>query len=169
SFFVDRQSDMAVRLIDDRTFQISPAEVMEKLVTRRRPNDGPLAEALVRAVQKRVFAAVNASAVPPPIMAMVPAPAVPVAKLKLATLSIDGGPSAKIDLRLHYPDAESAGDAEQMIHTVIEMGRSALVGGRAELEKLLVGAGKPSTVQQLPEATGAFVGLGAIRQYAELL
>jgi hypothetical protein len=169
TFLVDRENDMAVRIIDDRTFQIGPPEGMERLITMRREADGPLAPALAKAVTKPLMAAFNAAAVPPELRAQIPAPAVPIAKLKLATLSAEFTVGAKIDLRLIYPDADSAGDADQMIHTLVEMGRSALVGARAELERILEGQGKPSTLMQLPEATGALVGLGALRQYEELL
>ena len=172
SFMVDQQSDMAVYVIDDRTFQISPAFAMEKLLANRAAANGPLAPVLAKAASRPLTMAFNSAAIPAELRAQIPAPAVPIAKLDLATLTVEFGTNVKVDLRFVYPDAESAGDAEQMLHTLVEMGRSGLVAARGELERMLEGAGRPSSVMELPEATGALVGLGAlatIRGHLEIL
>lgn len=169
SFMSDRSNDMALRFIDDRTFQIGPPREFDKLMALPKVADGPLTAALARAVNTPVFAAFNAAAIPAELRAQIPAAAVPIAKLKFATMAVQWDKTASIDFRLIYPDSDSAADAEQMLHTVIEMGRSALVGARAELEKMLTGDGKPGNLMQLAQATGGLVGLGAIREYEDML
>jgi len=169
AFMVDQQNDMAVYVIDDRTFQISPAFAMEKLLANRAAAGGPLAPVLAKAASRPLTMAFNSAAIPAELRAQIPAPAVPIAKLDLATLTVEFGTNVKVDLRFVYPDAESAGDAEQMMHTLIEMGRSGLVGARAELDRMLEGVGRPSSVMELPEASAALVGLGALRQYEDIL
>jgi prepilin-type processing-associated H-X9-DG protein len=158
-----------LRLIDNQTFQIGPPREFEKLMAMPTMADGPLSSALAKAANAPVFAAFNAAAIPEELRAQIPAPAVPIAKLKFATLAVSLEKTASIDVRLTYPDDSSAADAEQMLHTVIEMGRSALVGARAELDKMLTGDSQAGNLQQMAMATGALVGLGAIREYEELL
>lgn len=167
--YVDRQSDMAIRILDNQTFQIGQHDGLPAIVAGAKSADGPLAALLAQAGGKPVFLGVNSAAIPPQLRAQIPAPAVPIAKLKVGSLSIDWNPHAVVALRLSYPDAESAADAEQMVHSLIELGRSALVGARAELQKQLDGDGKPATIEEFPAATAALLGLGSIRQYEEIL
>ena len=77
SFTMDQQNDMAVYVIDDRTFQISPAHVMEKLLTNRPSAQGPLAPVLSQAASRPVTLAFSAAALPAELRAQIPAPRCP--------------------------------------------------------------------------------------------
>jgi hypothetical protein len=72
-------------------------------------------------------------------------------------------------LRLRYADDRFAGAAEQTARGLVQMALGGLTMARGELERRVTGPGQPGTLEELPEAFGSLLGLGAISQLEQLL
>lgn len=58
-------------------------------------------------------------------------------KAKLATLTVETGKEARVDVRLHYADAEQAAAAEKAAKLGITLARQYIALGRAQVELVL--------------------------------
>jgi hypothetical protein len=170
TFIRDEAKDVALRVIDNQTLLVCPPKNLAAAAAAP-ARSGPLAPALARAADGRcvVVAGLNAAALPPRAFADVPPPLRPLATARLATFAVELAAAPKVELRLRYADDADATKAEEAVRNLVQMGLGGLAAGRAELNARLTGSGKPGTIDELPEATGALVGLGAIAQVEEFL
>jgi len=169
-FVRDEQKDVALRVIDNQTFLVCPPKIALRATVMSR-GDGPLAPALARAAAGGhvLVAAANAAAIPPQALAQLPPPVAPLAQAKLATLTVELAAEPKVELRLRYADDRSAGAAEQTARGLAQMALGGLATFRADLEPRITGSGQPGTLDELPEALGSLIALGAVNQVEQLL
>lgn len=169
-FVRDEQKDMALRIIDNQTFLVCPPRIALRATVMSR-GDGPLAPALARAAAGShvLVAAANADAIPPQVLGPVPPEIAPLVRAKLAMLSVELASEPKVEVRLRYADDGSAGAAEQTARGLVQMAIGGVASMRADLEPRVFGSGQPGTLDELPEALGSLIALGAINQVEQLL
>ncbi len=170
TFTIDRAKDLAVRVIDRQTFLLCPPERVAA-VAAAPARAGTLAQSVARAAEGRAVltAAMNLTLLPPQTFAGVPPAVRPLTLARLATLTVEPGTSPRITLRLRFADEPFAKQADEALRQLAQMGLAALGPARAELNKHLTGNGQPGTLEQLPEAAAALVGLGALAEAEEFL
>jgi hypothetical protein len=169
-FVRDEQKDVALRVVDNQTFLVCPPRIALRATVMSK-GDGPLAPALARAAAGGhvLVASANAAAIPPQALAQVPPQIAPLAQAKLATVSIELAAEPKVELRLRYADDRSAGTAEQTARELAQMALGNVTAIRADFERRVTGSGQPGTLDELPEALGSLIALGAIDQAEQLL
>jgi hypothetical protein len=164
-FVVDSEMDLALHVMNDRSLALAPAGVMATFLEAKPSGANPFAAALKEAAGKHhVTVAVNASLLPGEAVAQLPEPLQPLARAKMARLSLDVGKELHLNVRLQYGDEAQAKSGEAAAREGIKMARDGLAQLRGELEKQLAPKGEKnvSPISEFPEAALAFAGLAAI-------
>jgi prepilin-type processing-associated H-X9-DG protein len=169
-FYVDEQSSMGFRFINDRMLAFGPAIAIEEWLSRNNPTQGALRPGLELANSgKPVVVVLNVERLPIGALGRLPAEIQPLFRAKLATLTLDLAGDGRIEASLVYDGARPAAAAEQALRAAADMGRAALAKARAEMLKMAIGDGKPASLSELPMASFGLFSLGALQQYDDFL
>jgi uncharacterized protein DUF1559 len=165
---------IALHFINDRTLVFGSTEAVQRALRQALGREGDMSPALKLAQSgKPMVVAVNTAAlkslVPPQALQQVPLLLQPALEAKLATLTLDFEKNGRIDLRLVYANARQADDAEDAVKSGMKMARMLLGKAREELQRKVVGDGKPGTLEELPEAAGSLFAMGIMGRLDELL
>jgi prepilin-type processing-associated H-X9-DG protein len=170
SLHVGARDKMGVVFLDDRTLAFGQAPCVREALAKPPARQGTLSEALTLANSgKAIVAAVNGAALVPLVAQHLPEQFLPLAKARLVTLALDLGERGHITVRLTYPLAEDAAEAERVAEAGIKEARSLLAKQRDELQKKVVGDGKPGRLNQLPEAAAALFAVGGLKRLDHFL
>jgi hypothetical protein len=172
TFVADEELEIALHAIDNRTLAVAPTETMKQYLEGSRKGPGPFASALKEASGKHhLVVALNASLLPGEAVGELPEALQPLARAKLARLSLDIGQEIRADVRLEFGDEAQAKAGEAAAHQGVMMAREALKGFRMQLESKLMPpeAKGAAPISELPEALLSVAGLGAINQAEEYL
>ena len=91
-FFADEDLGLAIRAIDDETVAFASVDIMRQFVEMKTKAPHPFASALSAAAAKRhLVLALNASMLPNEVVAELPEPLQPLARVKMAQLALDIG------------------------------------------------------------------------------
>src|SRR5262245_822885 len=168
----DDDFDLAIRVIDDRTFALASLGTMKQYLEAPASKDNTLAPALAEAARKRhIVLALNASILPNEAVAELPEPLQPLARAKMAMLALDIGSELVVDVRLQFADEAQAKSGETAAQAGIKMARDAIKEGRKQFAEKLMPKDKntPSPIQDLPEAALSVLALGSLETLDEYL
>src|SRR5260221_10405073 len=172
AYYFDEKLNVAVQIVSDRVLVFGPNETMKEYTARKDKGNGVFAAALHDAAGKPVIsAAVNAELLPKDLMAQLPPALQPALKGGLIYVGLESGKSPTLAVRLHYPDAQTAGEAEKAVTEGRRMARQALAEYRHDAERTLTtpNTESRSSLQDLPEAAASLAALSAINQLDEIL
>jgi hypothetical protein len=173
TYVADAELDLALHIINDRTLAIAPTAQMQTFLESNKPaGANPFAAALKEAAgNHHLTLALNSGMLPGEAIAELPEALQPLARAKMAQLSLDFGKDLRAEIRLQYGDEAQAKSGETAAREGVKMAREALAKFRTELEgQLMPKGGKTiSPISELPEAALAVAGLGAIATADEFL
>ena len=168
---------LAVHFSGDRTLVLGTNQSV-RAVLDKPASAGPLAPALRLAAEGRrhLVGGLNVAALGVPATAPPELPeAGPLLKAEALTVGMVLGSGSRIDLRAAYKDEAAAAAAEESARAAAKTGRAKLAEAKAKLERSLKGqdparlrAG-PRPAEDLPEAVGSLLGLGALNMLDEWL
>src|SRR5262245_80054 len=168
--YVDEQNRMGIYFLGEQMIAFGPAPGMAAWLGRERPARGPLSEGIaLAATGKPLVIAANPAAIPAEVLGQLPPPLRAILRAKLVLLSFDLTGNGQIDLKMAYADAQQAQAAEEGVKQGVAMARDAMSKAKAEMQKMLLGDGKPAALSELPEAAGGLFGLGVIQRYEDIL
>jgi hypothetical protein len=167
---VDQHHKMGVAFLDDRTLVFGLAQAVRVGLEKAPAGHGPLSDALALANSgKAVVAGVNVAALAPMIQDKIPPQLQPLARAKLATLTIELAKKERVTTRLIYNSPEDARAAEEAAQSGLQMVRSKLAEAESQLRKKVMDHGQPGRLDELPEAAAALVGLGGLKRLDQSL
>jgi len=191
-YFVDEQKQIGLYFPNDRVIVVGMAagvaEFVKKQTADGKSAPGPLSRSLalaseggkhmVGAINTQHFA-VNAAAIgneirgaPVEVMQLAK-DAQPILKAEAFAFAAGiAGEDSRLELRGYYKTDKDAEDAEAGIRAAAKFGRSKLAELKKQVEKGLTGGEnekKPRSIEHLPEALLAYVGVGGINPLDELL
>jgi prepilin-type processing-associated H-X9-DG protein len=170
TYYVPERGKIAVAFLKGDLMAFGPPEDVALYLGREPKADGPLAPALRLAAGKRhLVAALNATLLPAKALEGAPPPIRPLLKAKVATLALDISPDVKLDVALHFADADQAKEAEGAVKALAALGREKLKEGRTELLAKVLGDGKVAPLDELPTSAAALFALGALTRLDEFL
>ena len=177
AYIADDVSGVAIHFVDDKTLVFSDGKMLPRFLEAAGKADGSLRSAIDAAAGQQFTAAVNVTRLPlPPNFAdELPHDVRPALKADRVVLNLALATETTIHLTVGYKNAEDAAAGEKAIRKAAEMGRQALVQGRAEGEKLLLGKNKrrepglPRSLEELPEAVMGLAMLGGMNTIDEIL
>jgi prepilin-type processing-associated H-X9-DG protein len=171
----DERGTTAIFTPSNRTVAIGSPAVIRRLAKEPKHGTGPLTPALKLAGGGKPFVAVlNPTFIPEEAFQHAPPqiqPFLPMFRAKLVTLTAEFTQGTHLDLRMTYPDADAAGQAEQAVRGGLNMLRQFLGQGREEMKRRLTdpNAPTPESIEKLPEAAEALLGLAALNQVDEVI
>jgi Protein of unknown function (DUF1559) len=168
----DDDFDLAIRVIDNRTFALASLGTMRQYLENPPSKDNTLGPALAEAARKHhIVLAVNTSILPNEAVAELPEPLQPLTRAKMAMLSLDVGSDLALDVRLQFADEAQARTGEAAAQAGIKMARDAIKAGRRQFEEKVMPKDKntPSSIQELPEAALSVLALGSLETLDEFL
>jgi hypothetical protein len=178
-YWVDARGGYAVHFPGDRLLVIGQPQGMETLLGQSAKPEGPLAGAIKLAAggTRHIVAAVNlkdeqAASALRELRALLPHETAPILSADSMALGVSFGTGVKLDLRAVYATEHAADEAEKAVKVAAEAGRKALAEPKKKVEEAVKGAPgkpKPRPVDELPEAIGGLLGLGAINWLDEFL
>jgi prepilin-type processing-associated H-X9-DG protein len=173
AWYGDESADYGVLFVDTQTIAVGNFRGVARLADGRAA--GPPVSATFPELAdptKLVTVAANLSAVPPRMMEDLsrdmPAELRPLLRAKAAVVSLDAGADG-VNLRVAYPDKESADAAGKAIQDGVALAKGHIAEFREELKKKVEGDGKPAGLDALPDALLAVAGLGALQEAEDLL
>ena len=172
SFQADEDFDLAIHVLDDRTFAVATVSVMRRYLETPPTKENLLAPALQQAAGRHhLVIGLNASLLPNEAVAELPPPLQPLGRTKMASLSIDVGKDLAVDIRAHFADEAQAKSGEAALRAGLELARTALKGAKAQFEQQLQGKEmkSPSPISELPEAALAVLALGGFETLDEFV
>jgi hypothetical protein len=175
SIVTDDRGTTSIFTPSDRLVAIGSPPAIRRLAKEPKHGTGPLAPALSMAGGGKPFvAALNPSFLPDEAFQHAPPqiqPFLPLFRARLVTLTAEFTQGTHLDLRMTYPDAEAAGQAEQAVRGGLDMLRQFLAQGREEMKRRLTdpNAPTPASIDKLPEAAEALLGLAALNQVDEVI
>lgn len=168
----DEEFNLAIRVIDDRTFALAMVGVMRRYLETPPAKSRPLAPALRLAAERHhLTIGLNVSSIPNEAIAELPPALQPLGRAKLAYLAMDVGGELSLDLRADFADAAQAKAGEGAAQEGLAMAREALKGAKAEFARRIQGKDtkSPAAISELPEAALSVLALGGIETFDELL
>jgi hypothetical protein len=170
TYYVPERGKVAVAFLKDDLLVFGPPDGVAHYLNHKPKADGPLAPALRLAAGKRhLVAAFNATLLPPKALEGAPPPVRPLLKAKVATLALDIAPDVKLDVALHFADADQAKEAEGAVKALAALGREKLKEARKEMLAKVLGNGKVAPLDELPESAAMLFALGALARLDEFL
>ena len=173
TLLVDKAKRIEIYFVDDRTLAVGPTNTVRKVLTAQKIVKGPLTEALHAAhgSSKPIVLAVNRDAIPIPsqMIRLLPEEIHPLTKFKVALVGIDFKQQGSVDVRMTFSGAGEATAGEAAAKEGINQGRAFLEKGRAEMQRAVIGDGKPGSLDDLPKAAASLFALGLINQADDFL
>jgi hypothetical protein len=167
----DEHGELAMVVVGPRTLLVSEMRSVKAYLDRQHSMTGVMQKAKESAENHHLTFMLNVAALPPEATREIPPPFQPLAKAKMAGLTIDIGREIAIALGAQYPDAESAQAAEKAARDGIAMLRAKMQESKKEIGRPLLDPQTPSPapLKELPEAAASLAGLAAIGYYDEVL
>ena len=172
-WYGDEAADYGLLFVDTRTIAVGNYRGVARLADGRAA--GPAVTATFPELtdsKKLVVVAANPAALPPRVIEDIsrdlPDELRPLLRAKAAVVSLDAGAEG-LNLRVAYPDKETADAAGQAIQDGVALARRQIAKAREELKKKVEGDGKPAGLDALPDALLGIVGLGALQEAEDLL
>lgn len=172
SFVADPEQDIGIYVMNDRTFAVATPAMLIRFLDNKPVSPNPFAAALAEAAGKQhIVGALNASLIPAEAIAELPEPIQPLARARLAQVSIHFGEEIQTNLRLRYGDETQAKSGEAAAREGVKMARETLQGLRTQFERQLMPMDNKgmASLAELPEAAVALATLGAIQVGDEYL
>jgi len=171
--YTDMDKGIEIAFPDNRHILIGQAGTLAGYFARKSPAEGPMARALKLAETRPVVAAANIAGlpIPPGALDQIPAEVRPLLKAEQVMIALDLGNESKLEVRAGYKDAAAAGDAEEAVKALVEIGRKELTKLRSEMEAKLLDPNikTPRPAGELPEAIGTAFALGALGRVDDIL
>jgi hypothetical protein len=139
TYYVDQAEDLMVTFPADRLLLFGTVKAVEGLAAQPAAREirGPLGEGLALAAQGHLLVAgLNPGPLAEQFGGHLPPAAEPFRSLlglRSASLVVDGEKTAKVDLRLVFPDANGAKEGERIAHGVLLLGRVGLGMARQQM------------------------------------
>jgi hypothetical protein len=167
-YYLAEKSAVAIAFADPQTLVLGDEASVSAILTAEK-KDGPLTPALRAAAEKPIAVGLNVQALPIPAdaLAQIPDEYKPLTELSLVSGTIDLAKEPVVDLKLTFPNADSAKEGEKALRKLATLGRIFLDMQRkqlqAELAKALTAKQKPvQPIGSFPEAALAVAGLGGL-------
>ncbi|WP_020468139.1 DUF1559 family PulG-like putative transporter [Zavarzinella formosa] len=172
-FMTDEDGYIAVRFISPTIIAFGMTEGIQQMCdTKDVKSEGPQRVTLNRANNTKdpVVLGVSLEPLPPErrerMAQDIPEPLRPLLMANAISLSMDMEGDGHLNASVSYPDAKSTDDAEKAIVAGTAMALELIKDSRKQLMGKVTGDGKPGKIEDLPEAVGSLLGLGAL-QHAE--
>jgi hypothetical protein len=168
----DDEFDLAIRVIDDRTFAVATIGTMRTYLEMPASKENTLAPALKEAAGNRhIVLAMNASLLPNEAVGSLPEPLQPLARAKMAMVALNIGSQLTVDVKLSFADEAQAKTGEAAAQAGVKMARDAIKEARKQFQDKLMPKDKnvPSSIQELPETVLAVLALGSLETLDEYL
>lgn len=170
TLYVDAKMKTEVTIVSDTILAFGNPGAVRAALEQPPSRQGPLSEALALAkTGKTLVIALNSSALPPAALREVPPPFQPILRARLAMLTLDLKGQGQVDLSLNYATPRQTEEAEEAARAGLNLARKFVEQGKAILTTKVLGDGKPGSLEELPEAAGSLVGLGALNRLDEFL
>jgi hypothetical protein len=167
---------LAAHFPTDRTVILGTNRAVKALLDKPAAADGPLAPALKLAAggSRHLVGGLNLAAVPVPadLRRELPADIAPLLNARAVTVGMVLGGGSRFDLRAGYADEKAAAEAEAAARAAAKLGRDKLAEAKKKLDEAVKGRPdrpNPRPAEDLPEALGGVVGLGALNMLDEWL
>jgi Protein of unknown function (DUF1559) len=167
-YFLAEKSAVAIAFADPQTLVLGDDAGVAAILAAEK-KDGPLTPALRAAAEKPITVGLNVAALPIPaeVLAQIPDEYKPLTELSLVSGTIDLAKEPVVDLKLTFPNADSAATGEKALRKLATLGRIFLDLQRkqlqADLAKHLSAKQKPvQPIGSFPQAALAVAGLGGL-------
>ena len=171
-YHVDDKAGLAVHIVNRQTILLGSPAAVHATLEKPGGTGGPLAETIKLATPAfPISMGIHVAALPVPRREL-PAAFAPLLKSKLVTVTVEIAKEFRINMKMQFPDEETAMEGEKAVRAGLAMARAALPVLRTQFEAMLRGKDQGSSgrvAEDLPEAIAGLFGIGMIKEYEDLL
>jgi hypothetical protein len=169
SYMEDETTDIAVKVVDQRTLLVSSPSMMVKVLSHEANQNGPMSKHLSSAAAKPIYGAVNIAAIPLDNVDM-PESLRPLAAAREAVFAGELGKDLAVKVQLRYADGAAARNADKAARDALQMGRQQIAKAMEDANNRVMKPEVPdSSLRALPEALANLFTLAALKSMDELL